>query len=582
MLGVERLVYITGDPRNPTTPTLQDWDYLSGRHRGLKRDDHDKLRRTKKGETYQDSPNCGRVETISALREFAIDGADTSGVICQTCPQFEACKGGHVFGYLNKRAIALKARQFIAHPASLPHVEQAESSDDLDRFSYDKTALIWEEWRTIFKNTKQITVTSSDVEKLLLRLITQVPEQLSQLQPLLTQLHKLLSGQVKAPNRYGWNHHSLVEQLPPLPEDLDLKALARCTQPDLTFLNPTSEEGIDIEDLPAGVRKRFTDTDEATSQTAKATLLKQWLIPFLEVLGGGQGYLSLNYGKLSVTLLNNHYVEIARAAAKNIFLDATADSEELALLLGVSRDDIIHIQQEQPVGASLEIIQVFDLGRLGLQRGEDQRRRVDAIIKHLKAQDDSTGIIRFKRYAEPGDYRWHIESRGVNDGEKLNILILDGIPCPNLESLRAEFACLYNRVPKDEDLEFEEFVNRRIWAEIHQAIGRLRASRRPGENLQVYLLGDFPMDVPVTPVKASDITLEAAGKVERVEIAIARAVEELKAMGQKVTQQSVANLTGYTRGHISRFQKLIILLIKGSISKMINGEDVPSGDRLVS
>jgi hypothetical protein len=70
-------------------------------------------------------------------------------------------------------------------------------------------------------------------------------------------------------------------------------------------------------------------------------------------------------------------------------------------------------------------------------------------------------------------------------------------------------------------------------------------------------------------VRATDITLEAASKTERLELAIRRAVEQLKATGQKVTQQAIANLTGYTRGHISRFQKLIVLLISDSKSEAI-------------
>jgi hypothetical protein len=77
-------------------------------------------------------------------------------------------------------------------------------------------------------------------------------------------------------------------------------------------------------------------------------------------------------------------------------------------------------------------------------------------------------------------------------------------------------------------------------------------------------------------VRATDITLEAASKTERLELAIRSAVEQLKATGQKVTQQAIANLTGYTRGHISRFQKLIVLLISDSKSEAIGNASARS------
>jgi hypothetical protein len=218
-------------------------------------------------------------------------------------------------------------------------------------------------------------------------------------------------------------------------------------------------------------------------------------------------------------------------------------------------------------------------------------------VSELLKRHPNAGVIRFKRLALEGDYRWFIESRGVNDAQTLDTLILDGIPCENLEYLAAEFGCIYGRVPVEgtshvktpvqltnplpegiepyfessvsADPDFAGFVRRRILANIHQAEGRLRATRRQGEQLTVYILGDFALDVPVELVRATDITLEAASKTERLELAIRRAVEQLKATGQKVTQQAIANLAGYTRGHISRFQKLIVLLISDSKSEAI-------------
>jgi hypothetical protein len=118
-------------------------------------------------------------------------------------------------------------------------------------------------------------------------------------------------------------------------------------------------------------------------------------------------------------------------------------------------------------------------------------------------------------------------------------------------------------------------VRHRILADIHQAIGRLRTHRRPGETLRIYFLGDYPLDLPVTLTPASDITPEAASKTERVELAIKAAVAELQATGQKVTQSAIASLTGYSQQHISRFRSLLKMLIGFPNSRMSKTREKP-------
>lgn len=591
LMDCARIFYVTSDPRNPTTDTLADWALLDGRHLGLATDAHGKLRRVKRGEEYTIQPNCFRVGTISALREAGIEGADSAKLICQTCPYYEACKGGYVFGYLNARMEALKQPRVRSHPASLPMPTGEEA------FDYSNTTLVWEEWEAILKNTRRITVIQSDLDQLIVELVAKAPEQFAKLQPLLTALRRLIAGEVKQPNRFGWNHHKLLAQLPALSDDLDVEAVASALEPDLSLIDPTAEYGVSAAELPAGVRKKFTESDDTMAEKVRATLLKQWLIPFLRVLTGKPGYLTLSYGELTITTPDERLVNIAHAAKRNIFLDATGHLDELALLLAILPEEIYNIRQQQPVGAEVRRVQIAGLGRLGQQRGKEQQRRTKAVDDELSQRHPNAGVIRFKRQAQEGDYRWFIESRGVNDAETLDTLILDGIPCENLESLAADFACLYGRPPIEgkqtvktpikltnqlpdgiepyfelsisADPDFAEFVRRRILANIRQAEGRLRASRRAGEQLTIYILGDYPLDEPVELVRATDITLEAASKSERVELAIKAAVEQLKAAGEKVTQQAIAKIAGYTRGHISRYQNLIILLIEGTISNAI-------------
>ena len=587
-----RAFYITSDPRNPTTDTLADWGYLSGRHGGLTKDAWGKLRVAKAKDKITVPANCGRTKTIAALKQAAVDSADSADLVCRGCNWYEACKGGYLFGYLGSRQKALKHKLLRTHPLSLPHPEQFEE--------YQDSLLVWDEWESILTHTKQIKVSSQDIGKLTTRLLTDAPDLLLRLQPLLTALSRLFS--TRPPTRFGWNHRALLAELPSLPDSLDLAEISSLTQVDLGILNPTAEYGEDIDNLPATVRKRFNNSDRETARIIEQKTIKQWLVPFLAILQGRVGYLSLAKGILTVTVPDSYLVDIAHSTRKNIFLDATGNVEELALLLGIAVKDIDYMEVKPKSSTLIKYIQVAGMGRLGQQRGNHQQWQVEAVISQLTKDNPNTGIIRFKKFATGKDLRWFIESRGINDGSDFDTLIFDGIPCPNLASLAAQFTCLYGRQPESgtnkvkyplrlsntlptniqphfemevsSDREFEQFVRHRILANLHQGWGRGRANRRQSP-LTVYILGDYPLDVPVELVKAIDITPEAASKLEKLEMALKGAVARLEKEGGKITQQAIAQVTGYSQGYISRFRQLLQTLINSFNSKSNNSHSPP-------
>jgi hypothetical protein len=69
-----------------------------------------------------------------------------------------------------------------------------------------------------------------------------------------------------------------------------------------------------------GWRKKFTESDEATAEKIRTTLLKQWLMPFLRVLRGEKGYFTLSYGVLTITTPDNRLVDIAHALSATFSL----------------------------------------------------------------------------------------------------------------------------------------------------------------------------------------------------------------------------------------------------------------------
>jgi len=558
--AAERAFYISNDRRNSTVPTLADWQEVEARHNGLTVDLTGKLRRRKDGQAATVAANCSRTEAIGILRSKNIQGAD-GDTVCQTCPVLNACKfsSGKGYGFKFQRRQALSADRLRVHPASLPN-----PSED---FSYAKTVNIWDEASLSIQNSRAISVSVADLDQLISHLACQAPQQFIQLQPLLSGLKSLLTGNQP---RYGFGYHDVLKALPKLDfSALDWDLLLQALQPNLSGLEPPDE--IDLDQIAPkdrrglGLVKRALIRETAQSQSEQAdilkqTVLKQWFNEFLGVLNGGTGDIRVNHGKLTLTLPDNRHRAVIEASKLNIFLDATLTREDAALKLGCDPKEIFVCRQRVLKPNNLSITQVTDLGKLTQQRGEDKQRRATVIAIHYQTQDPTTKVIDFKKFETDGT--WWRDSRGVNDFLEVKTLLLVGTPIANIAYLLSEYSILTGTHPTEEDSGFQAFVNRTVRAEFHQAIGRLRANRRSNEQLQVVILSDFDLGIETKKVKASQITLEAADKWERFEMAFRAAANQLKANGEKITQTAIAKLIDYSQQYLSRFWKLLLTLLE--------------------
>ena len=571
--GAEKAFYISNDRRNSTVSTLAEWQEVEARHNGLTVDPAGKLRRRKDGQAATVAANCARTEAIGVLRSKNIQGAD-GDTVCQTCPVLNACKfsSGTGYGFKHQRRQALMADRLRIHPASLP-----DAGED---FSYAETINIWDEASSSIQNPRSIAVSVADLDQLISHLACEAPQQFIQLQPLLSGLKSLLT--VDQP-RYGFSYHDVLKALPELDfSTLDWTLLSETLQPNLSGLEPPDE--IDLDQLAPkerrglGLVKRALIRETAQTQSEQAeilkqTVLKQWFSEFLGVLNGGTGDVRIHHGKLTLTLPDNRHRAVIEASKLNIFLDATLTRQDLALKLGCDPDEIFVCRQRVLKPKNLSITQVTDLGKLTQQRGDDKQRRVAAIAIHYQAQDPTTKVIDFKRFEADG--AWWRDSRGVNDFLKVKTLLLVGTPIANIAHLLAEYSILTGTHPTEEDAGFKAFVDRTIRAEFYQASGRLRANRRPDEQLQIIILSDFDLGIPTNKVKASQITLEAAGKWERFEMAVKSAASQLKANGEKITQTAIAKLTGYSQQYLSRSWKLLLTLLETPYRESSKNSDPP-------
>ncbi len=558
-----QVVYVSDQHRNPTVETLdarQGWVDLEARHTGLVREatpgGGSRLKRATGVELPSVPANCARTRVIAALRAKHVAGADTASLICGTCPLREACTHaeGPGYGFLNQRYAALSSPKLRAHPDSLPNPED---------YDYDSVTLLWDEPGQSLVTKRDLQVTLTDLEQTITALLP-YPELLAQVQALAATLLPYLDGQ-QTLGRFGLSHSEVMQRLS-IPA-INLSALEQALQPDLSFLNTTAVHGVDLADLPAALRKRFSERDAAVAAQAQDRVIKQWLPDLLRVLTGRlKGSVRLETGLLTLSLAETRHQAIARAAGTVIFLDATLQRQDLALKLGCHPDDIYVCRQQVPEHGNLTLIQVTDLGRLGLQRGAEQQRRAAAVVAHYRALDPETKEIDFKRFAQDGMGAWWRDSRGTNDFTGTKTLILVGTPCRNLADLQAEYAVLTGE-QDPEAAGLKAFVDRAIRADMQQAIGRLRAHRRPDETLQVILLSDFDLGLPgVQLVKASSITVAAASKFECFLLAVRQAGDHLKATGAKVTQTALAKLSGYSQSYISRFWHLLQTLLESSNS----------------
>ena len=559
MMGTKQVIYVTNDPRNVTTPTLKDWPILEGRHAGLYRNELGEIRTRKKKDSldrYQEKDlraNCARPFTHAALANQNISHGIESSTICKGCQFLELCRSGKGdYDYLQKRAIALQSKRLIAHPASLPN---PKSYDPENGFDYGNTTLTFEESELSCNTTKIVKVGEKDIKDTIASLAEKDNDLFLSLKPLLSAIKKLLSE--KQSNRYGFDGKTLREKLLGLiPSNLDLIKLKSALTPDLSFLDPISEMGESIADMPASVRRAFSEKDSSLAEKAENEALKQWIPEFIEALQG-KGYLSLNHGVLSVSFVDSRFLAIINEAAKIIFLSATESIENLEARTGLNID---LITTGGDIPQNIDFIQVTDLGRMGINRGEGQKRRSKAILDHYRENDpDNTAVIRFQSHCkDDGDetsLRHFVNSQGTNLIAGVTRLIIDGLPCPNLEAMRHDYAISTGLNPFGED--FDRYVHHRTLSIIKQEIGRLRANLYPDRRFEIILLTDYDFSdlIPANQtkqVKAHEITPDAESVKERTNRLIFEAANQLRESGQKITERAIATVTGMARTTINR------------------------------
>jgi hypothetical protein len=275
---------------------------------------------------------------------------------------------------------------------------------------------------------------------------------------------------------------------------------------------------------------------------------------------------------------------LAKGAEFNIYLDATFKSHQLKLKLGID-EPVLIIEQQRPDYGNLKVVNVTGLGKLPKNRSDTLSARVNALKETLKKLYSDIGIIDWKQIASlvegRTEYGHFVDGRGVNRFSECDAIASFGIPYQNIGVLAAQYQVMTGEPVnlEDKNSTFQKYLTELLNAEIIQEIGRLRAHRRPNEELTFYFCADYDLSflsselpgVKLESVDAFQLCPEAGNASEQTGHAIVNALKSLWQSKQKITQTAIASITDISQEWVSRFtqrwggwqhfKKLLLLLL---------------------
>lgn len=580
--GISKYLYLSQKHRNPTTPEVESrFTDVPSRHNGLFINP-DKLTplgnpylqtSQPEGETYQRTQgNCHQADLHNKLRSkgYSIDGGENP--ICMACPLHDACvnSSGIGFGYKFERRNALASAQLRLSPYSAP---SSGDGDESEGFDYSEALLIWDDQKIKYSN--ETTATREDLDRTVAKIAPIAPELLVTLKPLIVKLSGLFDGTERA--KFGFSHNQIMDEIEISDCNRTLEQLRDILDPNLAEVIEDAD-GIDSSGMSTKDKKKWSKTINGANTEFRRQAKREnintvgempsnWLVRTLEVITHKSGYLRFERGRLVVTQIDNYHRSICQAAKLNLFSDATANRQDLALELGIEPNEILIISQPIPKYDNLKIVQVTGMGNPTKDRRESMQGRLDALTLEIKDRHRSVGVI--DKIRQQGQGLWYADSRGSNNYQDCDAMALIGAPVPNLGSLAAHFSVLVNRqvAPTDDDPEYRAYINRQIVSETVQGIGRLRAQHRSNTPLTIYWVcerEDLPVaeivaaypDCQFSQVDAIDICMAAASPDRQLKVRITEAIMRLHRAGT-LTREKLAQLVDCSKSNLTHLFKLL-------------------------
>lgn len=534
--GGSKIFYINRSARNPSNENIEEnFKELPARHNGL---EIDKYEKTPKGNPVRQRPrentennditrsNC---HWEHRHRVLANKNKNTKE-ICKNCPFYQDCKKstGEGYGFLYEISQALTHQKIRANINGV-------NPDFIDR-----DVLIFDEAFSI-EPYQKLEIKHEDISEIS-SLKVKNEENLNFIKLKILEILELIHTE----KRYGLLHKEIMEVLGDPPFWLG------------NFIKEIKENKIE-------------DDKELIQKERENLVSKNWILYFLEVWNKDRdgSFSILKNNSFNILIRNDQLQSILEKAKIAIFLDATASKKDLANKLAISEDEIFHISSEKDNMENITINQITGLGKAGKDRSKSLQDRINALIKYFENDYvGDVGIIDFAKFAQPGWLKHFSNSKGSNEFEEKNAILMVGAPYPHIGEIANEYSLQYGigvdiSNPSDH---FKEFYGNRFASEIFQEIGRLRASNRKEEILEFYFAADFDIEFllrrgfNIKKMSAASFSIDAASNIEKSSYLISKAFEKI---GSNVSK--IAKEINQSRSNVSKCIKKF-----GGINELVN------------
>ena len=563
--------------RNPSTRTIEEnFKDLPTRHNGL---NYDRSRKTPMGEPYQRiakdwkeadikrlCKNAKLFHKISALNYDPKEGDEKVNPVCANCEHFIqkrktedgerimpkcATSTGDGYGYMYARGKGLLAKNISCSINSLPSPTDRNYAGDI---------LAIDEADTEIEGTRTLVMKIHHVEKSLMRVAKFEPAAFLQLQNIFTKILPYLDGSKQQPF-YGFERAEIFDILGQVPDNIDdLIATCHMATPTVASLitprNSLERKGFSRkEQWQAGaVNEEFRRQADEETKRKIANLEPNWLVDFLQIWAGQiPGAIRISRHLLKVTTRNDRHGEIVRANGFTLLSDATGSSKAIAAKLGIHRNSIIEIAQEQPDFGNLTIINI-QLHGIGSNRiTKLAQERLNRVVNQLQKLHGEMPVIGHKSMGY--ESWWFNDTRGVNHFEGVEKLIFVGTPRKNIGAVRDEYFTLHGTYEG-----FYEYYQQLVKAEQLQAIFRQRSHRYPDRKFICFYIGtnldlDFLEDLGINVVHnhAFDYSPESCRKPQVALWKIGEIIKTSIRCGDlEITQEKIAKAVGISQGRVSQ------------------------------
>lgn len=415
-------------------------------------------------------------------------------------------------------------------------------------------------------------------------LLARLPGALETVESIIYNIRSILNGEFLTTRDtfYGWSELHLRELIGELPAGLkDASEVLEALNPKISnLLSDIEADSVSQKSIQGGakdkkgssktlnfVRGVFRRTANQEKRDRIKNLPTNCIVPLLKTLAGERGSFRIQNGNLEVVTSNNRHKEQLLTADLAVILDATLSPQALAESLEIDPSEIVVICEERKSYQNLTIKHVKGLGKLTRQRSGELEERLEALLEKLEQKHPNCAVIDHLACKRDGDGHWFVDSRGSNAYQHKETLIAIGSPYQDIGWL----AMLYSTATGDKNAyrgnpKFDAFVQEFKESEVIQAGGRLRAHRRPDEQLTWYVVTDedinylksaFP-GAAFEEVTAFSINPDAGAESERTFSTILEALAKLaqEEGREKFTQGEVAQVANLAQSTISkRFSK---------------------------